>query len=117
MVNTRSKGNRIERKAKNRLENQGYQVSRMPHTRYGDNDHFQLYDIIALKPGEKVRLIQVKSNQKPNLSQLRKDSEELAPFKHATVEAWTWVDYEGWVIDRLTPAQSGWETVIDETRV
>jgi len=114
VVNTRAKGNCIERKAEDKLEEQGFECSRMPHTRYGDSDHFNLYDLIAVKPGEKIRLIQVKSNQKPNLTVLREKSEELAPFQHATVESWTWFDYEGWVIDVLTPAQDGWETVLDE---
>lgn len=114
MVNTRAKGNRIERKAETRLKKKGFSISRMPHTRYGDSDHYNLYDIIAVKPGEKVRMIQVKSNQKPNLSTLREESKKIAPLKHARVEAWTWYDYKGWVIDELTPAQSGWETVLDE---
>jgi len=115
MVNTRRKGNRIERKAEKRLEKQGYETSRMPHTRYGDSDHFNLYDIIAVKPGEKVRMIQVKSNQKPNMSELKQESEDVAPFKkHVRVEAWVWHDYEGWEIHELqNDAWAQTETIED----
>lgn len=114
MVNTRAKGNRIERKAEDRLEKQGYHCSRIPHTRYGDNDHFNLYDIIASKPGEKIKMIQVKANQKPNMTQLKQESEKVAAFKHAEVYAYIWHDYVGWEIHRLHPDPKGWEKVVDQ---
>lgn len=114
MVNTRKKGNRIERKAETRLKEKGFETSRMPHTRYGDSDHFNLYDIIALKPENPVRLIQVKTNSKPNMKQLKKDSKEIAPFKNVRVEAWTWYDYQGWVIDIFKPETDEWKTIEDQ---
>lgn len=115
MVNTRRKGNRTERKAENRLKQQGYRCSRMPHTRYGDNDHFQLYDIIAVKPGEPVKFIQVKTNKPPNLSEFKKKALEKTPLKHGEIEIWTWHDYKGWKIRELNRINKEWETTLDET--
>jgi len=115
MVNTRAKGNRTERKAEDRLKEQGYSCSRMPHTRYGDSDHFNLFDILAVQPGEPVKFIQVKTNTPPNLSEFKEKALETAPLKHGEIEIWTWHDYQGWKIRELNRVNKEWEIIKDET--
>jgi len=113
--NPRAKGNRIERKAEEKLEKQGYNTSRMPHTRYGDNDHYNILDIIAAKPGAPFKCIQVKSNRPPNLTEFKEKVENKLPNEHAQTEIWTWHDYKGWKIRRLNRENKEWETIKDET--
>jgi len=113
MVNTRAKGNRIERKAVDRLKEQNYGCSRIPHTRYGDSDHYNLFDIIAAKPGAPFKCIQVKANRPPNLTEFKKQSKERIPSEHAQIEIWEWHDYSGWKIRRLK--QENWEIILDQT--
>ena len=112
MVNTRQKGNRIERRTENLLNNKGFSTSRMPHTRYGDSDHFSLFDIIAMKPDAPIKLIQVKSNSPPNLTKFKKKCLEVAPLKHAEIEIWTHYDREGFKIRRLKGDE--WKILVDE---
>jgi len=113
MVNPRAKGNRIERKAKNLLNDAGYRTARMQHTRYGDNDFFNLYDITAVQPGKPVKFIQVKSNQQPNLQEFKKETLETVGLE-AQVEIWTHYDRKGWEIRRLNRMNKEWETLVDE---
>lgn len=115
MVNTRAKGNRIERKAEDVLNEQGFETARMPHTRYGDNDFFNLYDIIASKAGARFKMIQVKSNSPPNLTEFKQEALDITPFEHAEVEIWVWHDYSGWKIRRLNKENREWEIIKDET--
>lgn len=115
MVNTRQKGNRIERKAVDALNEKGFKCARKQHTRYGNNDFYQLYDIIAVKTGAPFKCIQVKSNRPPNLTQFKKDAIEITPVEHAQIEIWTWYDYKGWKIRRLNSEKQEWEIIKDET--
>jgi len=115
MVNTRRKGNRIERKCEKQLQNHGLHTARMPHTRYGDNDHFQLYDIIAMKPEAAFKMVQVKSNSPPNLQNFKKKALEKTPLKHAQIEIWVHHDRTGWKIRRLNRVNKEWDVIIDET--
>jgi len=113
MVNPRAKGNRIERKAENLLNDAGYRTARMQHTRYGDNDFFNLYDIAAVQPDKPVKFIQVKSNQQPNLQEFKKETLETVGLE-AQVEIWTHYDRKGWKIRRLNRMNKEWETLVDE---
>lgn len=115
MVNTRKKGNRIERKAEDRLKEDNFVTSRMPHTRFGDSDHYNLYDIIAAKPGAPFKCIQVKANAFPNHQNFKEKSLETVPTKHCDVEMWKWVDYQGWHIKKLDTQKKEWKTVVDQT--
>lgn len=116
MVNTRQKGNRIERKAEQQLENQGYQISRMPHTRYGPSDFFNMYDIIAMKPGAPLKMIQVKANQPPTLTQFKEKALKTTPLEHVQIEIWTHHDRLGWKTRRLNRVNKEWETLVDERK-
>ena len=97
MVNTRAKGNRIERKAVQSLELQGYLVYRVrgSSNRFNlSNDIFELFDILACKPNE-TKLIQVKSSQKPNLKPYAEFKQKYPQFD---VEVWVWKSRKGFVI-------------------
>lgn len=61
MVNKIAKGRRIEREFARILESKGYEVYRPIWNRYGKKDVF-LFDIVAIKNAEPIRLVQVKSN-------------------------------------------------------
>lgn len=112
--NTRAKGNRIERKAEDRLEDQGYSTARKNNSRYGASDFYNLYDIVAVKTGEPVRFIQVKANSFPNLTEFKQESQSIIPVEHAVVELWCWHDYKGWEIRVLK--DDNWLTVVDERK-
>jgi len=114
MVNTRQKGNRIERKAEDRLQNNGYRTARMPHTRYGDSDFYNLYDIIAVKPDAPLKMVQVKTNQFSKLEKYLQQSLETTPEKHCIIEYWVWHDYKGWEIRRLNREKKKWEKILDQ---
>lgn len=114
MVNTRKKGNRIERKAEDKLHNEGFSTARMPHTRYGDNDFFNLFDIIAVKPGSPFKCVQVKANSWPNLTEFKENTIDDMPMEHCRIELWRWTDYQGWTIRLLNDAHE-WETILDQT--
>ena len=89
MINTRAKGNRIERKAVEHLEQQGFLVYRVrgSSNRFNqNNDIFSLFDIFCCKHSE-TRLIQVKSSQKPNLKPF---AEFKAKYPQFNVEIWVW---------------------------
>lgn len=89
MVNTRAKGNRIERKAVESLELQGYLVYRVrgSSNRFNQkNDIFGLFDLLCCKPNE-TKLVQVKSSQKPNLKPFAEFKQNYPQFN---VEIWIW---------------------------
>jgi Holliday junction resolvase len=112
--NTRAKGNRIERKAEDRLEDQGYNTARKNNSRYGASDFYNLYDIVAVKPGEPVKFIQVKANSFPNLTDFKHESKDIIPEEHAEVELWCHHDRVGWEVRRLNRIKKEWVTLVDE---
>lgn len=114
--NPRAKGNRIERKAEDRLHEQGYNTARMPHTRYGDSDFFNLFDIVAMKPGAPFKLVQVKSNSPPNLEEFKKEALEITPLKHAEIEVWVRYDREGWKVRKLNRETKKWSVLCNATK-
>jgi Holliday junction resolvase len=116
MVNTRQKGNRLEREAEEILHEKGFNTARMPHTRYGDSDFFNMYDIIAMKPGAPLKMVQVKANQASGVTELKNQSINEAPFKHAEIELWQKFDYQGWKIRRLNPETENWELQRDDRK-
>lgn len=105
MVNTREKGNRNERKVENELQDKGYETTRMPHTRFGDNDFFNLFDIIAMKPGEKIRGIQVKTNSASGINKFCDECLDRVPLDFMTAEMWVVMDYKGKRVHKLQPSE------------
>lgn len=97
MINRRAKGMRVERKAVESLELQGFLVYRVrgSSNRFNlNNDIFGLFDILCCKGGE-TRLIQVKSSQKPNLKPF---AEFKAKYPQFNVEIWVWKARKGFVV-------------------
>jgi len=116
VVNTRQKGNRLEREASEQLQNQGYKTSRMPHTRYGENDILGQFDILASKPDAPFKLIQVKANQASKLAEFKKSCRKNIPFQHAEIEYWIKYDYQGWEKRRLNKEGTELKTFVDERK-
>lgn len=114
MTNTRQKGNRIEREAEKQLQEQGYQTVRMPHTRYGDNDFWNLFDILAVKPDAPLKCVQVKSNQASKLQEFKSGCRQKIPLKRCEVEYWIKHDYQGWEKRRLLKEGTELKTFVDE---
>ena len=94
-MNSRSKGNKNERRAELLLKKLGYETQRAGYRRFKQNDFFGLFDILAIKPNENM-LVQVKSNAKP----VKKTFEDILAFANKypqyTVNLWVWRDRRGW---------------------
>lgn len=101
--NPKAKGQRRERQAEERLHEDGWETVRPKHSRFGDTDFFNLFDIIAVKPGNVIRFIQVKCNEARGINQFAKDAMRIMPFDHCHVEFWVYKDYYGWWARRLNP--------------
>jgi len=95
-MSNREKGMRTERNAVKELQKQGYETYRVKgSTRFNLNvDMFNLFDIIAIKPNE-TKLIQCKTNNKPNL-QVYTDFKIKYP--QFNVSIWVWYDRKGFTI-------------------
>lgn len=110
---SKQKGDKRERQAKQILDDCNFRVEKRWNRRYGSNDYFSLFDLMASKDGE-FRFIQVKSN---STSGALKEIEQKAMFlpwhsDEFQVEVWVCYDREGWRVQRLT--NDGWNVVIDE---
>ena len=96
-MNTRAKGNRIERKAVEALESLGFLVYRVrgSSNRFNqNNDIFGMFDLLAVKPNETM-LVQVKSSQKPSLKPF---AEFKVKYPQFNVEIWVWKNRKGFEI-------------------
>lgn len=64
---------------------------------FTNHDPFGFVDIIAMKPGERVKFVQVKTNTFPaeDLQKYKTRTRKL-PTEHAEFEVWIRVDREGW---------------------
>jgi len=61
MVNTYTKGNRVEKKCRELFEERGWLTWKPSRAKYNSNDAFGLFDCILIRGGE-VLFMQVKSN-------------------------------------------------------
>lgn len=113
MVNAKAKGNRRERQAKERLEDDGWAVYRPPNSRYQDTDIFNLFDLVATKPTKRFKYVQVKSNVARAKSDYATKALDIMPLKHCDVEMWCFHDYQGWRILKLTD-DGEWKTLLDQ---
>jgi len=77
-MNTRAKGNRIQRKARSYYEKIGYTVETVKHTKYNKNDFFGLWDLMCVRK-EDIRFVQVKANQKPAKQWINKAKDWVCP--------------------------------------
>jgi len=97
-MNTYAKGGHNERRAKKVLELDGWRVCKVKAVKFGETDFFNLFDLIAMKPNNKVKLVQVKSNRVVGLKRFGEDCKSFVPLNHASVEYWVWYDRKGWKV-------------------
>ena len=97
MVNTRAKGNRIQRKCIEVLEREGWRVDKVEKTgRYTkDKDLFNLWDLCCVN-GQIWKFIQVTCNR-PHTHGQYKDFAELHASHYVHLEQWVHYDKKGWV--------------------
>ena len=112
---SKKKGDRRERQARTILQEDGYNTESPNSTPYQQQvvDFFEVFDIMAVKPGEPVFFVQVKSNTARGIRTFHKECiEQQIPFDHVRVEFWVCHDGEGWRIFEIT--ENGHEKVYDE---
>jgi len=95
-MNSLRKGLRNEKKAMALLENIGFKVVKAKITRWGGNDFFGLFDLIAVKKNSPTLFIQVKTNQTRGVKkELEKFAlENLNPFNATGL--FVYYDRKGW---------------------
>lgn len=108
---SKAKGDSRERQAKDILQECGFSVEKRWNRRYGSNDYFGLFDLMACRQDE-FRFIQVKSNSTAGaLKEIREEVDRF-PIDKIFLELWVCYDREGWRVQRLS--EDGWGVVIDE---
>lgn len=97
MVNTRTKGNKVQREAIKRLELAGYLVSKVELSGKftKQKDLFGLFDLIGIKKGEAV-FVQATTNR-PHLHKPYKDFSLKYSNNGISYWQWVWYDRKGWV--------------------
>ena len=90
-LDTRSKGNKNENKARKILEAAGYLVEKKRRSRYSGGDFFKLWDLIALNL-QGWRLIQVKTNKWDSTPMEKEQMNMFAVPPHTSKEVWVFYD-------------------------
>lgn len=117
-MSNKSKGNKRERQAQKIMEEAGWTVEKPVNTQYSKNkDFFHLFDRIAVKKGEPVVFIQVKSNRASGITKWAKDVDDLLGLDNPACRYYYFVpyDYEGWRI--IEVKKNGRTDVVDERKV
>jgi hypothetical protein len=97
-MNTRNKGNRVQREAIACLERAGYRVSKAGQQigRFTkEKDFFGLFDLGGIKKGELV-LVQITCN-KPHIHKDFLDFSKEFTNNGVSYWQWVWYDRKGWV--------------------
>ena len=98
MVNTKSKGNRVQRQAIAKLENEGWHVSKVEAGgKFEKNkDMFNLYDLCAVR-GPECKFVQVTTNRPHKHGDYEHFSKkhQIPGVKHIQ---FVWYDRKGWKI-------------------
>jgi len=111
-MSTKKKGKNNERYAKNILRHLGYSVISPNAVRFGREDFFEEFDIIAVHPQRKILFIQVKTNGAPGIHAFTENVQQYVNYDHARSEYWCRYDREGW---RILEVEDGdYETLVDE---
>lgn len=100
---TKAIGDKAEKRAQAILEAQGYQVCRAWPRRVptgtppriawivaGPQDFFEAFDLIAIKPGERIRFIQVTADSGIGRKKVKMEDVHV-PVEHGTKEVWMWM--------------------------
>ena len=88
--------NKVEKKAFDLLEADGYLIEKPVKTAWHRQDFFNLWDMIALKPKEKLRFIQVSVMKRYQGSNYKKD------FKGFPIPLCEHISKEYWFFNRKT---------------
>lgn len=105
-------GTRREREARDLYEAAGYDTFSPPRTKFGDNDIFNQFDILAAKYAATPRLVQVSTNANG-----RKDfMVDAATFwSRGFVPEYIQVyKREGWRLMQPVDGTGEWETIVDD---
>ena len=101
MVNTVNKGRRNEKRCRDELKDAGYMTYSPPRSKFGEQDIFGLFDVLAVYPHRQgippwgsPLLIQVKSNKCP--AAVRRAIKEWDCGEQFRKMIWIWEDYKGW---------------------
>jgi Holliday junction resolvase len=94
-MSSRSKGNKNELRCQRELERDGFKVQRAGYRRFQQNDFFELFDVMAIKPNITL-MVQIKSNQKPGKKVFDDIKEFAIAYKQFRCAIWCWVDRKGW---------------------
>lgn len=92
-----SDGSKRETQALNILKRAGYAPYKPATVRFGENDVWGLFDIIAISPHRPLRGIQVKSNRPVGLADWRRHTRLWRAAGWLT-EYWVPKDGEGWMV-------------------
>lgn len=106
-----SKGSRREREAVSLLKDAGYATYRPATVRFGENDMWGLFDVLAIAPDKPMRAIQVKSNRAVGIRKWTRHTALWRAHGYVT-EYWVPVDNQGWRIIECT--DSGHYDTVDE---
>jgi hypothetical protein len=110
-MSTRSKGNRRERQVANLLEDAGWRTHKKVNNTYDSGDAFGLFDVLALRKGDRPVYIQVKSNRTAGALKQISEAEFVDP-QFIDPQVWVAHDRQGFRVQRL--CDSGWQVVVDE---
>lgn len=94
-MTARAKGNRNELRAEKELVECDWIVQRAGYRRFAQNDFWGVGDILAIKKGYPIKLVQVKSNRLATPSE-RKALADFGSNYNIQCEIWSWYDREGW---------------------
>ena len=112
-----SKGDRREREAVELLKRAGYATYRPATVRFGENDVWGLFDVLAIAPDKPMRAVQVKSNRAVGIRSWARHTALWRAHGYVT-EYWVPVDNRGWRIIEChkDPMDGGptHRTVVDE---
>ena len=107
-----SKGSRRERELVELLQSAGMATYRPATVRFGENDMFGLFDVLALSPNHSnVYAIQVKSNRATGIRKWTNHTQLFRNLGWITLYAVP-VDNQGWRIIKCT--REGTEDIVDE---
>ena len=116
-MTTRDKGNRTENRTRKVYERAGYAVHRPNPSRYsGSTDIFNLFDIMAVRPDRKPRMVQVKSNRAEGITRWMDSVRCWFPRKHFVFDFVVRYDREGYRLDQpvWSDEPGDYEKVVDE---
>lgn len=98
MVNTRQKGNRSVRKARDYYEEQGWKTDVVEKTGkfIFEKDLYGLFDVVGIKKNQ-VIFVQVKTNRPPTREPFKDFAKDYAG-KNLRIQSYTWYDRRGPII-------------------